>query len=483
MENLKTQVARSGAWLFGMRFGYQVLYLARLVILARLLNPHDFGLMGIALLTMMTLETFTHSGFQEALIQKKENIKTYLDTAWTMLVLRGIILFLLIILIAPLAASFFASPEAERLIQAVGLAILIQAFTNIGIIYFQKELEFNKQFVYITTGALIEFLVAVTAAYYLRNVWALLLGLLAGKLTQVIVSYIIHPYKPKISLDIAKARGLFLFGKWILGSTVLVFLITQGDDFLVGKIMGAVMLGFYQMAYKISNTPATEITKLLAQVTLPAFSKLQDDLSTLRNAYLKVIKFTSFLIFPLTGIIFSLAPELVRIFLGAKWLPMVPPMQVLIFAGLIRALISTTGPLFYSLGKPRIDTRCQVIRFFVLAISIYPLVTKLGLLGASLAVTASLLFSGIFFAYHALKLTNISPLEFVKELAIPLINTSIFVVFIFWLKSVIFIGLGKLLLIGLGAGSIYFLMAFLADKMYGYNIYFLIKENLSYLKK
>jgi len=74
MENLKTQVARSGAWLFGMRFGYQVLYLARLVILARLLNPHDFGLMGIALLTMMTLETFTHSGFQEALIQKKENI-------------------------------------------------------------------------------------------------------------------------------------------------------------------------------------------------------------------------------------------------------------------------------------------------------------------------------------------------------------------------------------------------------------------------
>jgi len=326
-------------------------------------------------------------------------------------------------------------------------------------------------------------LVAVTAAYYLRNVWALLLGLLAGKLTQVIVSYIIHPYKPKIILDIAKARGLFLFGKWILGSTVLVFLITQGDDFLVGKIMGAVMLGFYQMAYKISNTPATEITKLLAQVTLPAFSKLQDDLSTLRNAYLKVIKFTSFLIFPLTGIIFSLAPELVRIFLGAKWLPMVPPMQVLIFAGLIRALISTTGPLFYSLGKPRIDTRCQVIRFFVLAISIYPLVTKLGLLGASLAVTASLLFSGIFFAYHALKLTNISPLEFVKELAIPLINTSIFVVFIFWLKSVIFIGLGKLLLIGLGAGSIYFLMAFLADKMYGYNIYFLIKENLSYLKK
>jgi len=158
-------------------------------------------------------------------------------------------------------------------------------------------------------------------------------------------------------------------------------------------------------------------------------------------------------------------------------------MQVLIFAGLIRAIISTTGPLFYSLGKPRIDTRCQVIRFFVLAISIYPLVTKLGLLGASLAVTASLLFSGIFFAYHALKLTNISPLEFVKELAIPLINTSIFVVFIFWLKSVIFIGLGKLLLIGLGAGSIYFLMAFLADKMYGYNIYFLIKENLSYLKK
>lgn len=482
MEKLSTQVARSGAWLFGMRFVYQVFYLGRLVILARLLTPRDFGLMGIALLTMMTLETFSHSGFQEALIQKKENIKNYLDAAWTALVIRGIFLFLIIILISSLVAKFFQTPEAEKVVQAIGVVILIQAFNNIGIIFFQKELEFRKQFIYITAGSFTDFVVAVIAAYLMRNVWALLIGLIAGRVAQLIVGYKIHPYKPKISFELSKALELFGFGKWILGSTVLVFFITQGDDLLVGKILGVVMLGFYQVAYKISNTPTTEITKLLSQVTFPAFSKLQDDLCKLKNAYLKVLKFTSFLIFPLTGAIFSLAKELVSIFLGDKWLPMVPPMQILVFAGLVRAIISTTGPLFYSVGKPKIDTKCQVIRFIVLAASIYPLVTKLGLLGASIAVTASILISGIFFAYYTIKLINISPVDLIKEITIPFLNTTIFVLFIFWVKSSIFIGFKELLLIGSVALAIYLLMSYLFEKIYDYNIYSIIKENLSYLK-
>lgn len=158
MENLGTRVARSGAWVFGMRFVHQLFYLGRLVILARLLAPKDFGLMGIALLTLMTLETFSQTGFREALIQKKENTKDYLDAAWTILVIRGIILFSLIILVAPLVAKFFETPQATRIVQLIGLASLITAFTNVGVVYFQKELEFNKQFIYITAGTVTDLL-------------------------------------------------------------------------------------------------------------------------------------------------------------------------------------------------------------------------------------------------------------------------------------------------------------------------------------
>ena len=481
MDNLKSRVVRSGAWVFGMRFVHQAFYLGRLIILARLLAPKDFGLMGIALLTMMTLETFSQTGFQEALIQKKKNTEEYLDSAWTVLVIRGIILFSIIVLIAPLVARFFETPQAKGVVQAIGLAILIQAFTNVGVVYFQKELEFNKQFIYITAGTVTDFAVAVTAAILMRSVWALLFGLVAGKLAQLIVSYIIHPYKPKISMDFHKSGELFGFGKWILGSTILVFLITQGDDLLVGKILGVTMLGFYQMAYKISNTPATEITKLLSQVTLPAFSKLQDDFIKLKDAYLRVLKFTSFLTFPLTGLIFALSPEFTRIFLGDKWMPMVPAMQVLVLAGLIRAIISTTGPLFYSVGKPRIDTKCQVIRFVVLAWCIYPLIVKSGLTGASLAVVFSVLISGVFFAFYAVKVLSLSSRAFLKELVIPLVNTIVFVSFIFGIKSVILIKFWALILVGMGALILYLFMAYVSDKVFDYNIYINIKENLKLL--
>lgn len=435
MDDLGKRVARSGAWLFGMRLVHQILYLGRLIILARLLAPKDFGLMGIALLTMMTLETFSQTGFEQALIQKKKHTEDYLDTAWTVLVIRGIILFVIILLIAPLVAKFFETSAAKGVVQAIGLAILIQAFTNVGVVYFQKELEFHKQFIYITAGTATDFVVAVTAAILMKSVWALLFGLLAGKSVQLILSYIIHPYRPKISKDFHKARELFGFGKWVLGSTVLAFLITQGDDLLVGKILGATMLGFYQMAYKLSNTPATEITFIINKVTLPAYSKLQEDISKIKEAYLKVLQFVSFLIFPLAFLIFALSPDFTRIFLGEKWMPMVPAMQILVFSGLLRSLVATTTPVFFGVGKPKIDTKWQLVRFFTLAALIYPFIIKKGIIGVSYVVLISLIISGIGFISSVIKIIHCRFLFFLKRIVLPLIGSILLLISIIIFKS------------------------------------------------
>ncbi|GAI54637.1 unnamed protein product, partial [marine sediment metagenome] len=195
-------------------------------------------------------------------------------------------------------------------------------FVNIGVLYFQKELEFNKQFIYRASGTLADFVVAVAAVLILKSVWALVFGLLAGNFVRLIVSYLVHPYRPHFKLDLAKTKELFGFGKWILGSSILVFLITQGDDIFVGKLLGITFLGFYQMAYRISNAPATEITHVISQVTFPAYSKLQDNLPGLREGYLKTLQLTAFISIPLAGGIFILAPEFTTIFLGDKWMPM-----------------------------------------------------------------------------------------------------------------------------------------------------------------
>jgi len=482
-KSLSQRVVRGGFWVFLLRITERVFSLIRLVILARILSPNDFGLMGITFLTMATLDTFSQTGFQQALIQKKEDIKSYLDSAWTVLVLRGFILFAILFFIAPYAASFFNAPEAKPIMQVIGFAMLFQAFTNIGVIYFQKELEFNKQFIYQLSGTLADFVVAVSAALILRSVWALVFGLLAGNAVRCFVSYLIHSYRPHLSSDLRKAKELFDFGRWVLSSSILVFLITQGDDIFVGKLLGATALGFYQMAYKISNMPATEITHVISQVTFPAYSKLQDNIPKLREAYLKVLQVIAFLSFPIAGLIFVLAPDFTKIFLGEKWMPMVPAMQVLVLAGLIRSIMATTGPVFEAVGKPEIATKWQVVRLIVLGASIYPLTSLWEILGASVAVFLSNLLSVIGFIFMVLKITSCKRRKWIKAMSFPLIATLFMALSMFVLKFTfkdanIVIGIQTFFILA-GAGILtYFIMIYLLDKYTDYGIRLLIKENL-----
>jgi len=483
IESLSQRVIRSGFWVFSLRITERAFSLIRLIILARILAPHDFGLMGIAMLTMATLETFSQTGFQAALIQKKENTELYLDAAWTIMIIRGLILFTILYFIAPYAAIFFKSPQAKPIIRIIGFSILFHAFTNIGLIYFRKELEFNKQFIYQLSGTLADFIVAVSAVLILRNVWALVFGLLAGNFARFVVSYLIHPYRPHLSSDLGKAKELFGFGKWILGSSILVFLITQGDDIFVGKLLGATALGFYQLAYRISNMPATEITHVISQVTFPAYSKLQDNIPKLREAYLKVLQVTAFLSFPIAGLIFVLAPDFTKIFLGEKWMPMVPAMQVLVLAGLIRSIMATTGPVFEAVGKPEIATKWQVVRLIALGASIYPLTSLWEILGASVAVFLSNLTSAVGFILMVLKITSCKRGEWIKAMSFPLIAVLFMALSMFVFKftfqdanTVIKIQT-FFMLAGVGILT-YFVVIYLLDRYTNYGLRLLIKESL-----
>jgi len=478
-QNLSQKVVRGGFWVFSLRITERAFSLIRLIILARILSPNDFGLMGIALLVMATLQTFSQTGFQQALIQKKEDIKSYLNSAWTVLILRGFILFALLFLIAPYAAIFFKAPQAKSIIQIIGFSVLLQAFTNIGVVYFQKELEFNKQFIYQLSGTLADFVVAVSAALILRSVWALVLGLLAGNAVRCFVSYLVHPYRPHLSSDLGKAKELFGFGKWILGSSILVFLITQGDDIFVGKLLGTTALGFYQMAYRISNMPATEITHVISQVTFPAYSKLQDNIPKLREAYLKVLQVTAFLSFPIAGLIFVLAPDFTRIFLGEKWMPMVPAMQVLVLWGVIRSIGVHHGSVLQAVGKPDILTKLNIIKLMMLVILIYPLSIKWEIVGTSLAVCASALFITPIALYITISKILMGKMSMIcKIMLIPFVSTLFMALLLgsFTMKNLSLIEF--ILAVSVGA-IFYFITTYILDRVLKQKTWYNLKMVIS----
>ena len=483
-ESLSQQAVRGGIWIFALRITNKLFRLVRTVILARVLAPHDFGLMGIALLAMVILETFSHTGFNIALIQKKGNIDEYLDTAWVAQVIRGIILFGILLAAAPFVAAFFNTPRATDIVRVIAISVLFKGFTNIGTIYFQKNFEFNKLFVHLLSTTIADLAVAIPAALILRSVWALVFGLVASHLVGCIISYILSPFRPRMNIDWKKFRELFGFGRWILGSSILVFLITQGDDAFVGKILGATALGFYLMAYTLSNLAATEISEALSIVTIPTYSKIQDNLNKLKDAYLKVLQLTAFISIPISGGIFILASELTSTFLGDKWMPMVPAMQALALAGLVRSIASTTVPVFYAAGKPRIETKWQIIRLLVLAALIYPFSIKWGILGASIAVFLSIFVSNIGFSFMVIKITKCGAKNFNKLIILPLINGIIIVLSIFVLKTYInATGILSLLLLVCTGILIYLGITYLFDRYLNYGMQSLIKENISHLKR
>ena len=277
--------------------------------------------------------------------------------------------------------------------------------------------------------------IAVIAVLIYRSIWALVLGILAGECLKCIMSFILHPHRPQLSFNKEKAASLFRFGRWILGAKILIFLITQGDDALVGKVLGATALGFYQVAYRISNLPATEITHIISQVTFPAYSRMQENISALKGAYTKALELTALISFFMAGVIFLTAPEFTSVFLGEKWLPMIPALRLLCLFGLTRSLAATMGPVLYGVGRPEIQTRLSAIQLIFMAIIIYPLTMKWGIAGASLGVLLPNILALIMIFFETKKLINLRGKEFILSIAAPLVSLIVMFLVVFALKN------------------------------------------------
>ncbi|MBD3349286.1 MAG: oligosaccharide flippase family protein [Candidatus Eisenbacteria bacterium] len=386
---LHDRVVRGGFWVLALRVVERLVWLVRMTVLARMLSPEDFGRFGIALLALWLVDYLSRTGFQEALVWEDGHISPYLDTAWTVQALRGVALAAILYAAAPAVAAFFREPSASPLVAAVGINAALLGFTNIGVVRFQKNLRFGLQFAYRMSGTLADLVVSFVAAVMLKNAWALVLGLLSGNFVRLVVSHIVAP-RVRFRIDRERMRKLVGFGRWVWGSEVLRYVLTQGDDILVGRVLGTEPLAFYRMGYIYGSAPATEVTHVISGVAFPAYSKLQHEPERLARAFRRTLRLNMFLAAPLSAGIIVLGPVFVRVFLGTpesnQWLPMIVPLQLLTAYGFLRAVGATAGPVFHGVGRPEILTRLTMLHLATLAVVIYPFTTRWGIEGASIAV-------------------------------------------------------------------------------------------------
>ncbi|MDH3348938.1 MAG: lipopolysaccharide biosynthesis protein [Desulfobulbaceae bacterium] len=469
-NNLSDKVVAGGTWLFGLRVSQKFLGIIRLLILARLLSPNDFGLLGISMAILFTLELFSTTGFDAALIHKKENIRTYLDSAWTVTFLKGFIIFLITFFCAPYLATFFNEPKLPPILQTIGFVILLRSSTNIGIVYFTKEFSFNKLYTYNLIGTALDFSVAVVCALIFRNVWALILGILAGEIAKLISSFVLHPYRPRFHIDIEKTKELFGYGKWVFMSNYLIFFLTQGKDLYVAKVLGTIPLGFYQLAYKISNLTSTEISQVIVQVTFPAYSKLQNDVERTNRSFFKVLIINSIMTFPISFFLITAAHEFITIFLSEKWLPIETAMQILCLHGLINSYNGIVGAIFQGTGSPKTITLGSALQLITLALLINPLSSRFGFTGTAMAITVSSLF---IMTYLTAKLKNTIHCSFsdiYRAIILQIVSSGIMSVFIFYALRELPINIFTFVTVTVTSGFTYLITLYLLDKTFHFRI-------------
>lgn len=384
------RAVKSGAWGGATNTVNRLIQLVKVGILANLIPPAEFGLLGIGFLVLAVFRHFSELGFNAALIQhEQERIDEYLNTAWTLEIGRGLLIALIAYLLAPHAATFFSEPRVTPVIRVLGLSPLILGFGNPGIVYFKKDLKYHRRFAQLVSGTMVNFVVAVSFGFLLQNVWALVFGTIAGNVTSLVASYFLHGYRPRPGFKPALAREMVNYGKWIFGTTGLHFLVDQGDDAFIGWFLGATSLGYYQMAYRFSNAPATEITQVISSVLFPTYSQVQTDVSKLRKGFFRTLRLSTFISFPAATGIIAVAPVFVPAFLGSNWLPIIPVMQVLAAWGLLRSLTGAMGPLFPALGRPDISTKLKAGQLAVIAVLIYPATDQFGIVGAGGVIVLS----------------------------------------------------------------------------------------------
>lgn len=373
------------SWISGVRVITRVLSLLKNVIIARILSPYQFGAFGVATLVLVFAEIITETGINTFLVQEKEDVNKYINTSWLVSIVRGIVIFFLIIISSPFIAGFFNNSEALNLLLLISTVPLIRGFINPSVVKFQKELMFRKQFYYQTACFLVETVFSISLVVITKRIESLVLGMAASALFEVFISFIMVRPIPKLVFEFPLFKKVIGFGKWITLSTVFNYFYQNGDNIAVGKILGGSSLGFYDMAYRISLVPLSDVADVVSKVTFPVYVKISDDKERLRKAFIKTLSIVVLFTFPLGLVLFLFPKEIITVILGDKWLPATPVLQVLGIFGFIRAVSSFSSSIFLSLGKQNIFSLISLVGLSGLVITIVPFILMWGITGAAIS--------------------------------------------------------------------------------------------------
>lgn len=321
------------------------------VILARLLSPSDFGLMGMALVTTGFAALFKDLGTSAAVIQKKDLSPVLLSTLFWVNVIFGLVITVLLLAITPLVITLFGDPRVGPVLRLLSLTFAISGIGVVKQSLLERELKFRTLANIEIAATLGGSVVGMTCAWLGSGVWSLAYQSLAAVAITTLLLWIFTPWRPMLVFSGAEVKSISRYSLNLAGFNIFNYFIRNADNLLIGRFLGAQDLGYYNLAYRFLLYPVQTVSSVIGRVMFPFYSRIQDDSSRFRRHYLNVAASVALVTFPIMMGLIALAEPFVLAILGPGWRPVIVLLQILAPIGLLQSIGSTVGGIYQAKGR------------------------------------------------------------------------------------------------------------------------------------
>ncbi len=452
--SLKKKTISGLVWSFGDLIGNQGIQFLIQVVLARLLMPEHFGLIGMILVFIALSNSLVDSGFTQALIRERQASQTDYSTVFYFNLVISLLIYSSLFVAAPVISQFFNEPQLVSLVRVLSIGIVINAFAIIPKALFAKEVNFKAQAKINLSASVLSGVIAIGLAVAGYGVWSLVLRQLSMNAIQSVLFNITKKWWPSLVFSVASFKRLFGFGWKLLVSGLIDTFYTNVYFLIIGKQYSATQLGYYTNASRFSEIVSQNLAATILRVTYPVLSSIQDEHERLKQSYKHITKLAAFLIFPVMVGMAAVGEPLVLLVFGDKWQEMIVYFQLLSIAGMLYPILALDLSILQVKGRSDLYLKLELINkgmlTGLLVLAVVFQLGVIGLIGAAIVNT----YVEFFINSHVSKQEVSYPAKEKLLDLLPIFGLSFFMGGVVWglgfvLETSLFVQLGMQLFLGI----------------------------------
>lgn len=379
----KLTLIKGAAWSLATRWGIRLVGFLNTVVMARLVLPEDYGIVAMAFLVVGLVQSLLDFSAATALIRKDKVSRDEIDSAWTLRCIQGVLMAGVMVLVTPVASLYFSDTRVTTILYVFAACVALSSFSNIGLTLAQKQFNFSLEFRFQLYSKLLSVFVTILAGWWLRDYRALVIGIACGYLGGALLSYWMHPYRPR--WNTTEIRSIWLVTRWLMLANIAGFILRKGDELVAARIGSASDFGLYNVGSDLGQMPTGEVGPAVLKSFLPVLASMNETTADINAAVLKTLRVVATLTLPLGFGLAAVALPATLLILGGAWTGAAPYVAAFAIVGAIYSLGGPVTTLLTLSGYTRGLSAAVWVEFFVFMVCAIVLVPSFELMGLVIA--------------------------------------------------------------------------------------------------